>query len=127
MDFPAIAKKIVGAVKSIRAERLVIDSISILNMMFEDKFMIRSELISLLDELKGNGVTTLLTAEIPGDYGSRAEFIEFVGDAVIKLDAQFIGKEFQRTITIKKMRRSKHSTHIHPFRITKNGIEVLKV
>ena len=98
-------------------------------MMFEDKFMIRSELSVLIDALKERNVTSIFVAEIPEkEVGlSRSEFIEFVADAVIKLDFLYLAKEYQRTLTIRKMRRSKHSTLIHPFIITPEGIEVLKV
>jgi len=123
-----IIKKIIELIEKINAKRLVIDSISIIDMMFRDKFLVRSELVALFDELKKRGVTCILTAEIPeSDRGARSEFIDFMGDMVINLERTYVGKEFQRTLSIVKMRRSKHSNYIHPFLITKNGIEVKKV
>jgi len=129
MGFYQITQNIVQAVESVGAKRVVIDPVSAVEMMFEDKYMIRAELGTLLDALKERGVTTLLVAEVPEtEVGlSRSEFIEFAADAVIKLDFIYLAKEYQRVITIKKMRRSKHSTFIHPFVIGPHGIEVLKV
>lgn len=129
MSFYQIMQSIIKTVESVRAKRVVIDPISAVEMMFKDKYMIRSELVTLLDALKERGVTTLLVAEIPeSEFGlSRSEFIEFIADAVIKLDFIYLAKEYQRTITVKKMRRSKHSALIHPFVIEPGGIRVLKV
>jgi len=129
MSLYQITQSIVETVDRIKAKRLVIDPISAIEMMFEDKFMIRSELSVLIDALKERNVTSIFIAEIPEkEVGlSRSEFIEFIADAVIKLDFLYLAKEYQRTLTIRKMRRSKHSTLIHPFIITPEGIEVLKV
>lgn len=129
MSFYQMIQKIVEAVDRNRAKRVVIDPVSAVEMMFEDKYMIRAELSVLLDALKERGVTSLLIAEVPEtEFGlSRSEFVEFVADAVIKLDFLYLAKEYQRTITIKKMRRSKHSSLIHPFVITPHGVEVLRV
>ncbi|MDI6799007.1 MAG: gas vesicle protein GvpD [Candidatus Aenigmarchaeota archaeon] len=129
MGFYQITQKIIEAIDNVRAKRIVIDPLSAVEMMYEDKYMVRSELVTLLDALKERGVVTLFVAEIPETESglSRSEFLEFIADAVIKLDFLYLAKEYQRTITIKKMRRSKHSTLIHPFLIGPNGIEVLKV
>lgn len=129
MGFYQIVQKILEAVDKIKAKRVVIDSISAIEMMFKDKYMIRSEVVSLVDSLKEKGVTSVFISEVPeSDMGmSRLEFLEFVVDTIIKLDFVYIAKQYQRTLTIRKMRRSKHSTLIHPFVIRENGIEVLKV
>jgi len=129
MGFYQITQNIIKAVESSKARRVVIDPVSMIEMMFKDKYMIRSELVTLLDSLKERGVTTLLVAEIPESEfsSSKSEFIEFMADAVIKLDVVYLAKEYQRTVTVKKMRRSKHSNLVHPFAIEKDGIKVLKV
>ena len=121
-----LSKKIMELVESIKAKRVVIDSVSIIDMMFEDKFQVRSELVSLFDGFKDKGITTMLTAEIP-EQGERSEFIDFLGDMVIKLDTMYVRDDFRRTLTVSKMRRSEHSHFIHPFQITRNGIEVTKL
>jgi len=121
-----LSKKIMELVDSIKAKRVVIDSVSIIDMMFEDKFQVRSELVALFDGFKDRGITALLTTEIP-EQGERSEFIDFLGDMVIKLDTMYLRDEFRRTLTVSKMRRSEHSHFIHPFEITKNGIEVMKL
>ncbi|MBI2084724.1 MAG: hypothetical protein HYT70_03900 [Candidatus Aenigmarchaeota archaeon] len=126
MSMPELSKKVIEMIDSTKAKRLVIDSVSIIDMMFEDKFQIRSELVALFDGFKDRGVTSLLTAEIP-EKGERSEFIDFVGDMVIKLDTMYVRDEFRRIMTVTKMRRSEHSHFIHPYKITKNGIEVTKL
>lgn len=126
VSMPELTKKIIELIDSIKAKRLVIDSVSIIDMMFEDKFQVRSELIALFDGFKDRGVTSMLTAEI-AESGERSWFIDFIGDMVIKLDTMYVRDEFRRTLMISKMRRSEHSPFIHPFKITKNGIEVTKL
>jgi len=129
MGLYQITQFILKAVEDSNAKRVIIDPISAIEMMFEDQYMVRSEIITLLGELKRRGVTTLFVAEVPepGEGLSRSEFLEFLTDAVIKLDYIYLAKKYQRSITIKKMRRSDHSHFIHPFVITPEGIEVLKV
>lgn len=126
VSMPELAKNVMENIDKMKAKRLVIDSISIIDMMFEDKFQVRSELVALFDGFKEKGVTVLLTSEIP-ESGERSEFIDFVGDMVIRLDSMYVRDEFRRTLTVSKMRRSEHSHFIHPYEITKNGIEVTKL
>ena len=57
---------------------------------------------------------------------SGSGIIEFLVDGVIKLDFVPVTEEFQRTLVIRKMRRTNHSTMVHPFQITTSGIKVLK-
>ncbi len=49
---------------------------------------------------------------------------EFVVDGVIRLYNQQIGAKYIRTLSVLKMRNTKHSTYIHDFEIGDNGITV---
>ncbi len=124
-----LSKKIEEAVKEINAKRVVIDSISIIEMFIKDEYMRRVALIQLVNNLKELGVTTLLTGTI--EEGSEAlslsGIIEFIVDGVIKLDFVPVAEEFKRTLTVRKMRRTEHSIYIHPFEITKEGLKIVEI
>ncbi len=124
-----VINKISVAVRELGAQRLVIDSISVLEMFIDDKYLARVALMSLTDKLRQMGVTTVMSGEIPetSEGLSGSGIIEYLVDAVIKLDFVPVSEEFKRTLTIRKMRRTNHSTLIHPFEITKEGIKIIEI
>jgi len=115
-------------VKSFGAKRVVIDSVSLLNMMFSDENERRSNLFNLCQLLRSTGATTMLTAEVKDDNprSSRDGLAEYTADGVILLqsDENREGGEVQLTIRILKMRRTGHSRRIKPYSITDKGIVV---
>jgi KaiC/GvpD/RAD55 family RecA-like ATPase len=113
-------------VKSINAKRVVVDSMSVLELFIKDKFLGRIAMNYFVDSLKEIGVTSILTVTIPesGDALSNLGIIEYLVDGIIKLDYIPVTEEFKRTLTIRKMRRINHSTYIHPFEISSKGIKV---
>ncbi len=108
--------------------RLVIDSVSMIEMFLRDPYIARVGLAILIDEIKKLNVTAMLTSTIEEgtEKLSGSGIIEYLVDGVIKLDFVPVTEEFQRTLVIRKMRRTNHSTLIHPFKITPYGIEVIK-
>lgn len=125
----SIRSQIAEAIKSIHAQRIALDSISILEMFLQDKYMARVMLFGLVEYFKAMGVTVVISGEIPetskGLTGSG--IIEYLVDGVIKLDFVPVSEEFKRTMTIRKMRRTDHSTLIHPFEITPEGLKLMKI
>ncbi len=124
-----ISKKIVEAIRSVGAKRLVIDSISIFEMFIKDTYLAKISLMTLLEELRKTGVTTIVTGEIPetSEGLSRNEIIEFLADGVMKLEFVPVSEDYKRTVAIRKMRRTKHSSDIHPFDFTEDGLKVMDV
>ncbi|MDD1765690.1 MAG: KaiC domain-containing protein [Methanomassiliicoccales archaeon] len=115
-------------IKSFGATRIVIDSISLLNMLFESDHEKRSNLFHLVQMIKKTGATCLMTAEVKDNNPlvSRDGLIEYTADGVISLryDEPAEKSEIQLTIRIVKMRRINHSRRVKPYSITSNGIEV---
>jgi KaiC domain protein len=115
-------------IKSFGATRIVIDSISLLNMLFESDHDKRSNLFHLVQMIKKTGATCLMTAEVKDNNPlvSRDGLIEYTADGVISLryDEPAEKSEIQLTIRIVKMRRINHSRRVKPYSITNNGIEV---
>jgi len=115
-------------VDKLKAKRLVIDSISIVSILIEDKAGARNRINSMLSSLKKKGVTTLLISEGgDGSKYSRLGIEEYIADAVISLEFTPIGPQAGRSLFISKMRRTKHSENIHPIEIGKDGIKVLSL
>ena len=121
-------EKIINSIKAIKAKRVVIDSVSILEMFLQNRYLSRTYILNLMKKLKSLGVTTLITEGISEEGGLLGDeaLTEFVVDAVIKLDFVPVSDRFKRTLTINKMRRTKHSTMILPFDFTKEGIKLMK-
>lgn len=124
-----ITSKIEAGIKQIKAKRVVIDSVSIIEMFIEDPYLSRTVLIHLVEKLKNLGVTALLTGTVPetSEGLSGGGIIEYIVDSVIKLDFVPVAEEFKRTLTIRKMRRTDHSVLIHPFAIMKDGLKIIEI
>ncbi|MFB6243501.1 MAG: KaiC domain-containing protein, partial [Halobaculum sp.] len=110
------------------ADRLVLDSVSLLEMMYDHPAKRRSEVFGFARSLKGAGVTTMLTSEANADnpYQSRHGLVEYLVDAVFVL--QYVRpNEFQETrlaVEIQKIRDANHSRETKPYDITNDGISV---
>lgn len=115
-------------IKSFGAKRVVLDSVSLLNMMFSDESERRSNLFNLCQLLRSTGATSLLTAEVKDENprSSRDGLAEYTADGVLLLQSEESkeGGEIQLTIRILKMRRTGHSRRVKPYSITDKGITV---
>ncbi|MGQ9587458.1 MAG: KaiC domain-containing protein [Thermoplasmata archaeon] len=115
-------------IKSFGAKRVVLDSVSLLNMLFTDENERRSNLFNLCQLLRSTGATVLLTAEVKDDNprSSRDGLAEYTADGVLLLqsDENKEGGEVQLTVRILKMRRTTHSRRVKPYSITDKGIVV---
>jgi len=124
-----ILNKIEESVKRVNAQRVVLDSISIVELFIKDDYISRVALAAIAEKLRNLGVTSVVTATIPEQHKglSGSGIIEFVVDSVFKMDFVPVAEEFKRTLTVRKMRRTDHSTLIHPFEVTPLGIRVIEI
>lgn len=112
------------------ATRLVLDSVSLLEMMYTHPAERRSEVFGFTRSLKQAGVTTLLTSEASEDtpYSSRHGIVEYLTDAVLIL--QYVRpSDFQQTrlaVEIQKIRDTSHSRETKPYEITDEGLSVYR-
>ncbi len=122
--------KITNEAKAIKAKRIVIDSITLIESFIRDKYLRRVGLSYFIQSLKQLGSTILITSTIlhtKPESLSLSGVVEFLVDGIIKLEYDPGREEFKRTISILKMRRTKHSEFIHPFEFTKDGIKIILV
>lgn len=109
------------------ADRLVLDSVSLLEMMYDAQAERRTEIFDFTRALKEAGVTTMLTSEASegNPYASRHGIIEYLTDGVFVL--QYVRSEFRETrlaVEIQKIRNANHSRETKPYEITGDGISV---
>ncbi|MDY6776808.1 MAG: ATPase domain-containing protein [Candidatus Nanohaloarchaea archaeon] len=118
-----------NAIDELDADRVVIDSVSIIEMFIRDEYMARVALSSLLNNLREEDVTAILTGSIPetSEGLSGGGIIEYLVDTVILLEFVPVAEEHKRTLTIRKMRRTDHDVEIFPFDITPEGIKLEEV
>lgn len=115
-------------INSVKAERVVIDPISLYSMNVHDPNDLRRELYAFVNYMKENGLTLLLTHEVP-DIMSRTSKIsdyglEFIVDSIIMLQYVEIESAISRSINVLKMRGSSHDMAIRRYRISGKGIEI---
>ncbi|MGA8664646.1 MAG: ATPase domain-containing protein [Thermoplasmata archaeon] len=110
------------------ANRIVVDSVSLLNMLSDDEPNRRGTLFALAAACRAAGATTLLTAEADPQHPevSRDGLSEYVSDGVLMLGYR-TGADGHRVglaLRILKMRRTPHVRTVQPYAITSSGITV---
>ena len=109
------------------ADRLVLDSVSLLEMMYDDQSRRRTEVFDFTRSLKQAGVTKMLVSEASENnpFASRHGIIEYLTDAVFIL--QYVRSDASETrlaVEIQKIRNANHSRETKPYEITNDGISV---
>ncbi|WP_336036375.1 KaiC domain-containing protein [Halobacterium yunchengense] len=126
----SIRNELPRLVEEFGASRLVLDSVSLLEMMYDDQSTRRTEIYDFTKSLKEAGVTTMVTSEASEDnsFASRYGVIEYLTDAVVVL--RYIRPEdFRETrlaVEIQKIRDANHSRETKPYEITHQGISVYR-
>src|SRR6201996_6386406 len=115
------------AIDSIKAKRVVLDTIENLFSGLNNQSILRAELRRLFHWLKEKGVTAIITAEKGEGTLTRQGLEEYVSDCVILLDHRIINQISTRRLRIIKYRGSLHGTNEYPFLIDEDGISVLPI
>ena len=124
-----INTEIMNHIKKLDARRLVIDSTAVMGMGMEKESLIRRRVFSIINALKTHDdCTTLIISEIPEETKKLSRFgvEEFVVDGVIVLNYLGIGEEYNRSLMVRKMRRTTHGKDVYPFEVTEKGLIVRK-
>jgi circadian clock protein KaiC len=112
------------AIDSIKAKRVVLDTIEVLFAGLPDQAIVRAELRRLFRWLKEKGVTVVMTGERGDDTLTRYGLEEYVSDCVISLDHRVVDQVTTRRIRVVKYRGSTHGTNEYPFLIEQDGISI---
>ncbi len=115
--------KLIISIKRVEAKRVVIDSITILEMQYSDQFHTRQGLQGLVQALEICGVSSILLSETTDDSQIPPEW--FVSSGVIQLRHSRNQETMERSIQVTKLRGIKHSEQIHPIEISNDGLKVM--
>ncbi len=113
---------------ALKAQRIVVDSVSLLNMLSDDEPSRRATLFALAGACRESGATTILTAEADPIHPevSRDGLSEYVADGVLLLGYR-TGSDGHRVglaLRVLKMRRAAHVRTVQPYAIGPKGIQV---
>jgi len=127
-DLEGLFIRLDHAIKSIKAKRVLLDTIEVLFSGLRNESIVRSELRRLFRWLKERNVTAVITAEA-GDnsFLTRHGLEEYVADCVIVLDHRVREQISTRRIRVVKYRGSTHGTNEYPFLINETGISVVPI
>jgi len=126
---PILMKALNETTKTLKASRLVIDSLSIIGVLYDNAAVMREDLFKLIEYVRDMNVTALLITEVEERYKdtmvSRFGSEEFLCDGVILLGYTRTKGEFKRWVAVRKMRFISHDSDFHTIRLTDNGVEVV--
>jgi len=114
-------------VKTVRAKRVVLDTLEVLFAGLQNQGIIRSELRRLFRWLEDRKLSAVITAERGEAHLTRHGLEEFVSDCVILLDHRVSEELSTRRLRVVKYRGSGHGTNEYPFLIDEQGISVVPV
>jgi circadian clock protein KaiC len=119
-----------GTIESVvltkKIKRIVIDSITSFELLFEKELEKRESALSLFNMLSKWDCTSLLTYEGTPSPEKKvtSRVLDFESDSIVLLYFVREKKQRNRYLEVLKMRGTKHSLFIYPFTIEKSGIVV---
>ena len=119
--------RLAHAIETVRAKRVVLDTIEALFSGFSNDAVLRAELRRLFGWLKAKGVTAVITGERGERQLTRRGLEEYVSDCVIVLDQRIHDQVSTRRLRIVKFRGTAHGTNEYPFLIDERGMSVLPI
>jgi len=129
LSIDEILQDMIDMIKNMDARRVVIDSLSGFELSLAPEFRedYRESLYRMISVLTGLGVTILMTAELEDRY-TDLRFSSygnaFLADAIILQRYVEIEGEFQRVMSVVKVRGSAHSKTIRLFDIADDAITI---
>lgn len=123
-----IQSQLASELSQLAPKRIVVDSVSLLNMLSDDEPNRRATLFNLASACRAAGATTVMTAEADPRHPevTRDGLSEYVADGVVLLgyataaDGRRVGLELR----ILKMRRTAHARSRQPYTFGATGITV---
>lgn len=114
-----------SCIASTHVRRIVVDSISAVGLRYRSLPDLREEMFAFTRFLRDTGVTSLLITESPeGQRLTRFGVEQYLADSFLHLALEDVKGELRRTLTVRKMRFTKHDTGKHPVHITRDGLVV---
>ncbi|HZI26292.1 MAG TPA: ATPase domain-containing protein, partial [Chryseolinea sp.] len=114
-DLSGLFIRLAHAIDSIKAKRIVLDTIENLFSGLSNEGIIRSEIRRLFQWLKEKEVTAIITGERGEKTLTRQGLEEYVSDCVILLEHRIENQVSTRLLRVVKYRGSVHGTNEYPF------------
>ncbi len=111
-----ITQKVRQTVEDHQPSRVVLDSITMLNMLNSDPYQARSMALSFIRFICGSGATLIMLSEQTDESEDSAYWV----DGIIKLSAE----SDWRNVHVNKFRGSDYLSEKHSYKITGSGIVV---
>lgn len=126
-DLEGLFIRLAYSIDSIKAKRIVLDTVESLFSGLTSVGILRAELRRLFAWFKDRGITAVITGESGEKTLTRYGLEEYVADCVIALDFRVREQISTRRLRIIKYRGSSHGADEYPFLIEKTGISILPV
>ena len=119
------AGSVLDSIKNIKAQRLVLDSLSAFTLLHKTEHEKRRAVLKLIEAMQKWKVTSILTSEQePDPEKHHSTLMEFEVDGVILIYNIRKGDIRERSLEIFKMRGTSHSARIFPMKVTQTGVTV---
>lgn len=126
VGFDEIRGFLEAALPRTSARRLVLDSLSAIGLYYSSPEQLRERLFAFTRFLRTRDVTTLLITEtVEGAGLTRFGVEQFLADSFIYLGLEEVKGELRRTLTVRKMRFTRHDSAKHPVHVTTSGLVVM--
>ena len=124
-DFSSSLDLLLDDIENAEYDRLVLDSLTMFELFFEDETEKRTYLLKFTDILKKNGLTTLMTNEQGAVFPETEIGLEnYLTDGNIYLIQTPTESGVNRYVWVAKMRKKNIETDIFPMEISQGGIRV---
>jgi len=126
IDVQRCLNQILEKVTSLRAKRLVIDSVTAMSVGLRSELDKRHLIHLLYNLIHKSGCTTVMITDMPWGSDRIGEGMEeFIADGIILMRGYFNSDgSLQRQLQVLKMRGVNHTKKTHEYIITGNGIEI---
>jgi circadian clock protein KaiC len=106
-------------------QRVVLDSVDHFQRISQDPVTLREIYATLLNALKREEITALLTREVNGTrLRPQRDKLAYVVDAILMMQYVEVNSAIERALLILKTRGSAHAQGIHKYEIRQGGIAV---
>ncbi|MCX8150017.1 MAG: hypothetical protein N3D85_00705 [Candidatus Bathyarchaeota archaeon] len=125
IDVQLALNRILDAITSINAKRVVLDSVTALFMGLKTEAEKRHTLRLIYKLIKRTGCTTIVVVDEPfnSDHSWYGE--DFIADGVVSMRTTFEDGVLRRKLRIVKMRGTNHTLRTHSYIITLAGVKIL--
>lgn len=129
LEVDEIAQLVVQEVERTNATRVIIDSLSSLEMLLSTsgRQRFRPALACLLEAMASLGVTVVMTAEIEDRHSFlplSPERTAFLADGILLQRYVEVGSRLLRMLVVAKLRGSWHSNELRQYHIDENGLQL---